>query len=42
MKRLAALSACVCAVLAVAAPASADLTIGVADYGGKRADDGGA
>src|SRR5262245_14524616 len=42
MKRLAALSACVCAVLAVAAPASADLTIGVADDGGKLADDGGA
>ncbi|MFL5929822.1 MAG: hypothetical protein ACJ75P_01075 [Gaiellaceae bacterium] len=42
MKRLAVLSACVCAALATAAAASADLTIGVADDGGKLADDGGA
>jgi hypothetical protein len=42
MKRLAALGACVCAALVVAAPASADLNIGVADDGGKLSDDGGA
>ncbi|HEY6584817.1 MAG TPA: hypothetical protein VIZ29_08215 [Gaiellaceae bacterium] len=42
MKRLSALCACVCAALAVAAPASADLAIGVADDGGKLSDDGGA
>ena len=42
MKRLAALCACVCAAFVAAAPASADLAIGVADDGGKLSDDGGA
>jgi hypothetical protein len=42
MKHLTALCACICASFVAAAPASADLSIGVADDGGKLSDDGGA
>lgn len=42
MKHLTALCACICAAFVAAAPASADLSIGVADDGGKLSDDGGA
>jgi hypothetical protein len=42
MTRLSALLVCAFAALALAAPATADLTVGVADDGGKLADDGGA
>jgi hypothetical protein len=42
MKRVAAVFACALTALAVAIPASADLSVGVADDGGKLAADGGA